>query len=173
MSFARNALSDKDSHGKHVSLEETICKIIQIEFENCLPYIIQQAKKYVPALAQDSDEEDILDKPMEIDFVKKKEPTTSIASIKCKIKHLKILAMALDSYVKLPIITPDIVKHVGYRIDKSIKHDPSSIATMPVESIGVVYNLPITLASGFTIYCQQYTFPWRHLLRLTASPYSS
>ena len=92
LSSTHNASSDKDSHGKHVS---TIRKIIQIEFENYLPYIIQQAKKCVPALARDSDEEDVLDGPMEIDFVKKKEPTTSIASIKCKIKHLKIPAMAL------------------------------------------------------------------------------
>ena len=116
MSSTHNALSDKDSHGKRVTLEETIRKII----------IIQQAKKCIPALAQDSDEEDILDGPMEIDFVKKKEPTTSIASIKCKIKRLKIPAMALDSCAKLPIITPDIVERVGYGIDKSIKHDLSS-----------------------------------------------
>ena len=51
LSSAHNASSDKDSHGKHVSLEETIRKIIQIEFENYLPCIIQQAKKCVPALA--------------------------------------------------------------------------------------------------------------------------
>jgi len=89
---------------------------------------------------------------MEIDFVKKKEPTTSIASIECKIKRLKIPAMALDSCAELPIITPDIVERVGYEIDKSIKYDLSGIATVPVESIGVVHNLPITLAPGFTIY---------------------
>ncbi|POG72666.1 hypothetical protein GLOIN_2v1773489 [Rhizophagus irregularis DAOM 181602=DAOM 197198] len=152
VSSTHNASSDKDSHGKRVSLEETIRKIIQIEFENYLPYIIQQAKKCAPALAQDSDKEDVLDGPMEIDFVKKKEPTTSIASIKCKIKRLKIPAMALDSCAELPIITPDIVERVGYGIDKSIKHDLSGIATVPVESIGVVHNLPITLAPGFTIY---------------------
>ena len=72
LSSTHNASSDKDSHachGKHVSLEETIRKIIQIEFENYLPYIIQQAKKCVPASAQDSDEEDILDGPMEINFI--------------------------------------------------------------------------------------------------------
>ena len=40
LSFAHNASSDKDSHGKRMSLEEIIRKIIQIEFENCLPYII-------------------------------------------------------------------------------------------------------------------------------------
>ena len=78
LSSARNASSDKDSHGKRVSLEETIRKIIQIEFENSLPYIIQQVKKCVPALAQDSDEEDVLNGPMEIDFVKKRSPPQAL-----------------------------------------------------------------------------------------------
>ncbi|CAG8610453.1 14530_t:CDS:1, partial [Funneliformis caledonium] len=72
---------------------------------------------------------------MEIDFVKKKESTTSIASIKCKIKRLKIPAMALNSCAKLSIITPDIVKHVKYEINKSIKHNLNGIAIVPVESI--------------------------------------
>jgi len=45
LSSAHNASPDEDSHGKRVSLEETIRKIIQIEFENYLPYIIKQAKK--------------------------------------------------------------------------------------------------------------------------------
>ncbi|PKK40756.1 hypothetical protein RhiirC2_806595, partial [Rhizophagus irregularis] len=141
--------------------------------------MIQQAKNYEPALAQDksvkskdddfsepvsvvsksnekipelSDEEDILDGPMEIDFVQKKEPTTSIATVKCKIGHLKIPAMALDSCAELPIITPDIIEHIKAKIDKSIKHDLSGIATIPIESIGVVHDLPITLALGCTIY---------------------
>ncbi len=60
--------------------------------------------------------------------------------------------MTLDSCAELPIITPDIVKRVRYGIDKSIKHDLSDIVTVPVESIGVIYNLPIILAPGFTIY---------------------
>ncbi|PKK59657.1 hypothetical protein RhiirC2_719669 [Rhizophagus irregularis] len=178
-----NTLPDqgkKNSQGtKRVSLEETIRKIIQIEFKNLLPYMIQQTKNCEPALAQDksiksesdgfsepvsvipksdekipelSDEEDVLDGPIEIDFVQKKEPTTSIATVKCKIGCLKIPAMALDSCAKLPIVTPDIVEHVGYGIDKSIKHDLSGIATLPIESIGVVHDLPITLAPGCTIY---------------------
>ena len=153
MSSVHNASLEKDSQGtRRVSLEETIRKIIQSEFVNYLPYIIQQAKKCEPVSAQDSDEEDILDGPMEIYFVQKKEPPTSIATVKCKIKRLKIPAMALDSCAELPIITPDIVERVGYGIDKSIKHDLSGIATLPIEFIGVVHNLPITLAPGCTIY---------------------
>jgi len=82
LSFAHNVSSDKDSYGKCVSLEETICKIIQSVFENYLPYIIQQVKKCEPEPipAQGSGDESI-DDPMKIDFVQKKEPSTSIATI--------------------------------------------------------------------------------------------
>ena len=38
------------------------------------------------------------------------------------------------------------------KIDKSEKHDLSSVATVPIESMGVVRNLPITLAPGCTIH---------------------
>ena len=85
LSSAHNASPDKDSHGKRVSLEETIRKIIQIKFENCLPYIIQQVKKCVPVLAQDLDEEDILDGPMEINFIRKKEPATDVVTLNIKL----------------------------------------------------------------------------------------
>ena len=95
-----------------MSLEETIRKIIQSEFDKFLPYIIQQVKKCESVSAQELDEESI-DDPMEIDFVRKKEPSTSIASIKCKIGRLKIPAMALDSCSEIAIITKDIVLRIG------------------------------------------------------------
>ena len=38
------------------------------------------------------------------------------------------------------------------KIDKSEKYDFSDITTIPIESIGIIYNLPITLALGFTIH---------------------
>ncbi|RIB10078.1 hypothetical protein C2G38_2207098 [Gigaspora rosea] len=100
----------------------------------------------------DPDEEEDLDGPMEIDFVKKKEPKTSVATVKCKIKRLKIPAMTVDSGAEPPIITENIVERVGAKIDKSETHNLSGIATVPVESVGVVHKLPITLAPGCTIH---------------------
>jgi hypothetical protein len=89
---------------------------------------------------------------MEIDFIQKKNPKTSIASVKCKIKCLKIPAMALDSAAEILIVTEDIVKHVKAKIDKSIKHNLSSIATALTETIGIMHDLPITLAPDCTIH---------------------
>ncbi|GES76978.1 hypothetical protein GLOIN_2v1886689 [Rhizophagus clarus] len=96
-------------------------------------------------------EEESLDDPMEIDFVKKKEPKTSVATVECKIKRLKIPAMTLDSGAEPPIITENIVERTGAKIDKSKIHDLEGISTVPTESIGVVRNLPITLTPGLTI----------------------
>ncbi|GES94725.1 hypothetical protein GLOIN_2v1886689 [Rhizophagus clarus] len=60
--------------------------------------------------------------------------------------------MTLDSGAESPIITKNIVVHVNAKIDESEKHDLSGVATVPIESIGIVQNLPITLTSGLTIY---------------------
>src|SRR4051812_42491711 len=60
--------------------------------------------------------------------------------------------MVLDSGSEIAIITEDIVLRIGVNVDKSIKYDLNGIATVAVEFIGVVHNLPITLAPGFTIY---------------------
>jgi len=93
-----------------------------------------------------------LDSPIEIDFIQKKESLTSITTVKCKIKHLKILAIALDSYAELPIVTFNIVECIGYGINKSIKHDLSSIATLLIKFVEIVHDLPIILTSNCTIY---------------------
>ncbi|RGB31647.1 hypothetical protein C1646_763851 [Rhizophagus diaphanus] len=73
---------------------------------------------------------------MEIDFVKKKELKTSVATVKCKIKRLKIPVMILNFGPEPPIITENIVERIGAKIDKSKIHDLEGISTVPVESIG-------------------------------------
>ncbi|GBC12501.2 hypothetical protein GLOIN_2v1763802 [Rhizophagus irregularis DAOM 181602=DAOM 197198] len=60
--------------------------------------------------------------------------------------------MTLDSGAEPPIITKNIVDRTKDKIDKSEKHDLSGVATVPIESIGIVRNLPITLAPGCIIY---------------------
>ena len=129
-----------------MSLEEIIRKIIQSEFVNYLPYIIQQAKKYEPVLAQhqaerDSDEEDeILNEPMEIDFVQKKYPATDVVTTKCKIKRLVIPGAVVDPGANFAIMTDDIA------------NDLKGVATVPIESLGMTRDVPIYFAPGCTIY---------------------
>ena len=114
------------------------------------------SQNVVSSFSKDSNEssleEESLDNPMEIDFVKKKELKTSVATIKCKIRRLKIPVMTLDSKAEPPIITKNIIDRTKDKIDKSEKYDLSDVATVLIESIGIVRNLPITLAPGLTIH---------------------
>ncbi|GBC45517.2 hypothetical protein GLOIN_2v1886689 [Rhizophagus irregularis DAOM 181602=DAOM 197198] len=160
---------------RKIPLEETIRKVLHSELKLIFPSHFFQdsgliaskqivasteakivSQNDVSSSSKDSDEssleEESLDDPMEIDFVKKKEPKTSVATIKCKIRRLKIPAMTLDSGAEPPIITKNIVDRTKDKIDKSEKHDLSGVATVPIESIGIVCNLPITLAPGCIIY---------------------
>ncbi|CAB4481117.1 uncharacterized protein OCT59_015063 [Rhizophagus irregularis] len=160
---------------REIPLEETIRKVLHSELKLIFPSHFFQdsgliaskqivasteakivSQNDVSSSSKDSDEssleEESLDDPMEIDFVKKKEPKTSVATIKCKIRRLKIPAMTLDSGAEPPIITKNIVDRTKDKIDKSEKHDLSGVATVPIESIGIVRNLPITLAPGCIIY---------------------
>lgn len=101
----------------------------------------------------DSDrEEETLDDPMEIDFIKKEEPNTSIATIPVKIKRLKISAIVIDSRAEPTIILKDIVKRIGGKIDKSVIYDFSRATTISTESISITCNLPITFFPGFIIH---------------------
>ncbi|RIA81625.1 hypothetical protein C1645_836699 [Glomus cerebriforme] len=72
--------------------------------------LYKQAKK-CELITQNLDDESI-DSSMKIDFIQKKELTTSIATIKCKIKHLKILAIVLDLDSEIAIIIEDIILHI-------------------------------------------------------------
>ncbi|CAB4490480.1 unnamed protein product [Rhizophagus irregularis] len=160
---------------REIPLEETIRKVLHSELKLIFPpHFFQDSgliaskqivaateakivsQNNVSSSSKDSDEfsleEEFLDDPMEIDFVKKKEPKTSVVTVKCKIRRLKIPAMTLDSGAEPPIITENIVERVGDKIDKSEIHDLEGISTVPVESVGVVRNLPITLAPGLTIH---------------------
>ncbi len=60
--------------------------------------------------------------------------------------------MTLDFRAEPPIITKNIVDRIKAKIDKSEKYNLSSVATILIESMGVVCNLPITLASRCIIH---------------------
>jgi len=101
---------------------------------------------------ESSQEEESLDNLMEIDFVQKKELKMSVVTVKCKIKRLKISAMILNSEAEPSIIIKNIIDHIRAKINKSEKHDLSDVITIPIESISIIHNLPITLASELTIH---------------------
>jgi hypothetical protein len=58
----------------------------------------------------DSEVDEFINDPMEIDFVQRKELATDVVTVKCKIKHLVILAGTVDPGANLSIMSEDISK---------------------------------------------------------------
>src|SRR6266498_4184390 len=101
----------------------------------------------------DSDGEDkILNEPIEIDFVQKKDPVTDVITVKYKIKHLVIPDAVVDPGANFAIMIDDISTQSKLLIDTKEKHDLRGIATTPTESLGIVRNVPVNFAPGCTIY---------------------
>src|SRR5947209_3201716 len=100
----------------------------------------------------DSEEDEFIDVPMEIDFVRRKEPATDVATVKCRIKRLVIPAGTVDPGANFPIMSEDIAKRSKLEIDTKEKHDLRGIATTPTESLGIVRNVLVNFAHGCTIY---------------------
>ncbi|RIB22435.1 hypothetical protein C2G38_2174003 [Gigaspora rosea] len=124
------------------SLKETIRKVLQSELKLIFP----------EHFSQDSIKANI---PNQAPLIQEKIESQSNTSLITKVVSLdpdEEEDLDVDSGAEPPIITENIVEHVGTKIDKSEIHDLSGIATVPVESVGVVCKLPITLAPGCTIY---------------------
>jgi hypothetical protein len=89
---------------------------------------------------------------MEIYFIQKKDTATDVVTTKCKIKRLVIPAATVDSGANFPIMSEDISERSKLEIDTKEKHDLRGIATVPIESLGTVRNVPVNFAPGCTIY---------------------
>ena len=153
---------------REIPLDETIRKVLLSELKLIFPErffhessavmskqivapieakIVSQSN--IPSASKDSSpdefslEEESLDDPMEIYFVQKKELKTSVATVKCKIKRLKIPAMTVDSGAEPPIITENIVERVGL---KSINLKRTILAVLllfQLNLLGLFANYPL------------------------------
>ncbi|PKK56726.1 hypothetical protein RhiirC2_799398, partial [Rhizophagus irregularis] len=97
-------------------------------------------------------DDEFINDPIEIDFVQRKEPATDVITVKYKIKHLVILAGTVDPGANFLIMSEDISKRSKLEIDTKEKHDFRSIATTPIELLGIVRNVPVNFAPRCTIY---------------------
>src|SRR6266542_6022871 len=105
-----------------------------------------------PETSDSDGENEILNEPMEIDFVQKKDPATDVVTTKCKIKRLVITGAVVDPGANFLIMTDDISTRSKLEIDTKEKHDLRGIATTPTESFGIVRNVPVNFTPGCTIY---------------------
>ena len=99
----------------------------------------------------DSEDNEFIDDPMEIDFVQRKELATDVITVKCKIKRLVISAGTVEPSANFLIMSEDISKQSKLVIDIKEKHDLRGIATTPTKSLGIVRNVSVNFASECTI----------------------
>ena len=131
-------------------IEKIIEKVLNEKFGTITTLLHPQNGDFkTPA---DSEDDEFINDPMEIDFVQRKEPATDVVTVKCKIKRLVIPAGTVDPGANFPIMSEDISKRSKLEINTKEKHDLRGIATTPTESLGIVRNVPVNFASRCTIY---------------------
>jgi len=146
---SKSPSQDDQSHLEKI-IEKIIEKVLNEKFGTITTLLHpQNGNSKTPA---DSEDDEFIDGPMEIDFVQRKEPATDVVTVKCKIKRLVIPAGTVDPGANFPIMSEDISKRSKLVIDTKEKHDLRGIATTPTESLGIVKNVPVNFAPGCTIY---------------------
>jgi hypothetical protein len=146
--------SESPSQDEQSRLEKSIEKIIEKVLNEKFGTIttLLQSQNADSRISVDSEDDEYIDDPMEIDFIQRKEPATDVVTVKCKNKRLVILAGTVDPGANFAIMSEDIAKWSKLEIDTKEKHDLRGIATTPTESLGIVRNVPVNFAPGCTIY---------------------
>jgi len=96
-------------------IEKIIEKVLNEKFGTITALLHPQNNNFkTPA---DSEKDKFINIPMEIDFVRRKEPTTDVVTVRCKIKCLVIPAGTVDPGANFPIMSGDIAKRSKLEID--------------------------------------------------------
>ena len=82
-------------------------------------------------------------KPMSITYIQQK-IANDVATISCKTGPMEIPYAMIDTGSNTSVISENIVKRLGLKIDKNTKYEISGYATHAY-TIGTVYDLPITI----------------------------
>ncbi len=161
---SKSLSQDNQSRLKNI-IEKIIKKVLNEKFDAIIVFFQSQNSAFrilvngrddltsdTPKTPDSDGEDEILNEPMEIDFIQKKDPVTDVITVKCKIKHLVILDAMVDPDANFAIMTDDISIRSKLLIDTKEKHDLRGIATTLTESLGIVRNIPVNFAPEYTIY---------------------
>ena len=104
--------SKSSSQGEQSCLEKNIEKIIEKVLNEKFGTIttLLHPQNGDSKTSANSEDDEFIDDPMEIDFVQRKEPATDVVTVKCKIKRLVIPVGTFDPGANFPIISEDISK---------------------------------------------------------------
>ncbi len=83
-------------------------------------------------------EDEILNEPIEIDFIQKKDFITDVITTKCKIKRLVILNAIVDLDANFSIMTNDIAKQLKLKININKRHNLKGVITVSIELLNIL-----------------------------------
>ena len=85
-------------------------------------------------------------KPLEINFLQIKD-ADDVATISCKVEGITIPYAIIDSGSDSSIISENVAKHLGLKIDKKKIHRLNGIASKS-HSLGTIDSIPVTIEDG-------------------------
>jgi hypothetical protein len=85
-------------------------------------------------------------KPLEINFLQIKD-ADDVATISCKVGDETIPYAMIDSGSDSSIVSENIAKHLGLKIDRKKVHRLNGVASKS-HSLGTVNNVPVTISNG-------------------------
>ncbi|GET00725.1 hypothetical protein GLOIN_2v1772633 [Rhizophagus clarus] len=85
-------------------------------------------------------------KPLEINFLQIKD-ADDVATISCKVRSVTIPYAMIDSESDSSIVSENVAKHLGLKIDKKKIHRLNGVASKS-HSLGTVNSVPVTIEDG-------------------------
>ena len=85
-------------------------------------------------------------KPLEINFLQIKD-ADDVATISCKVGDISIPYAMIDSGSDSSIVSENVAKHLGLKIDRKKVHRLNGVASKS-QSLGTVNEVPITISNG-------------------------
>ena len=104
----------------------------------------------MPSVVQRKKKSDIIHiywpKPLEINFLQIKD-ADDVATISCKVGGVTIPYAMIDSGSDSSIISENMAKHLGFKIDRKKVHRLNGVASK-AQSLGSVDDVPVTIGDG-------------------------
>jgi len=85
-------------------------------------------------------------KPLEINFLQIKD-ADDVATISCRVGDVTIPYAMIDSGSDSSIVSENVAKHLGLKIDRKKVHRLNGVASKS-HSLGTINNVPVTISNG-------------------------
>ncbi|CAH1765771.1 13956_t:CDS:1, partial [Entrophospora sp. SA101] len=141
--------------------------------EEAISKILRNFQKFSTAndtLQKSETEDEEVVEGMEINFIQDKD-VIDIPTVRGKIKHLVLLAITVDPGSNTLLMSRDIAERLGLKIDKSTTRYFKRATTVLTKSIGMVYNVPLTLAPDCIFYLDFVVIGYDKPMLLLSNPF--